>query len=142
MSDKTTFSDFEREAMRERAAELRKTKNSEADLLEKVAEMPEAEAQLALKIHEIVTTVAPELQPKTWYGMPAYANAQGKTLVFFQPATKFKARYSTLGFNDGAQLDDGQMWPTAYAITALTPAVIKQIETLVKQSVGLKKAQR
>ncbi|MCT8388723.1 DUF1801 domain-containing protein [Leuconostoc holzapfelii] len=136
MSDKTTFSDFEREAMRERAAELRKTKNSEADLLEKVAEMPEAEAQLALKIHEIVTTVAPELQPKTWYGMPAYANAQGKTLVFFQPATKFKARYSTLGFNDGAQLDDGQMWPTAYAITALTPAVIKQIETLVKQSVG------
>lgn len=136
MSDKTTFSDFEREAIRERAAELRKTKNSEADLLEKVAEMPEAEAQLALKIHEIVTTVAPELQPKTWYGMPAYANAQGKTLVFFQPATKFKARYSTLGFNDGAQLDDGQMWPTAYAITALTPAVIKQIETLVKQSVG------
>lgn len=136
MSDKTTFSDFEREAMRERAAELRKTKNSEADLLEKVAEMPEAEAQLALKIHEIVTTVAPELQPKTWYGMPAYDNAQGKTLVFFQPATKFKARYSTLGFNDGAQLDDGQMWPTAYAITALTPAVIKQIETLVKQSVG------
>lgn len=136
MSDKTIFSDFEREAMRERAAELRKTKNSEADLLEKVAEMPEAEAQLALKIHEIVTTVAPELQPKTWYGMPAYANAQGKTLVFFQPATKFKARYSTLGFNDGAQLDDGQMWPTAYAITALTPAVIKQIETLVKQSVG------
>lgn len=136
MSDKTTFSDFEREAMRERAAELRKTKNSEADLLEKVAEMPEAEAQLALKIHEIVTTVAPELQPKTWYGMPAYANAQGKTLVFFQPATKFKARYSTLGFNDGAQLDDGQMWPTAYAITALTPVVIKQIETLVKQSVG------
>lgn len=136
MSDKTTFSDFEREAMRERAAELRKTKNSEADLLEKVAEMPEEEAQLALKIHEIVTTVAPELQPKTWYGMPAYANAQGKTLVFFQPATKFKARYSTLGFNDGAQLDDGQMWPTAYAITALTPAVIKQIETLVKQSVG------
>lgn len=136
MSDKTTFSDFEREAMRERAAELRKTKNSEADLLEKVAEMPETEAQLALKIHEIVTAVAPELQPKTWYGMPAYANAQGKTLVFFQPATKFKARYSTLGFNDGAQLDDGQMWPTAYAITALTPAVIKQIETLVKQSVG------
>ncbi len=136
MSDTTTFSDFEREAIRERAAELRKTKNSEADLLEKVAEMPEAEAQLALKIHEIVTTVAPELQPKTWYGMPAYANAQGKTLVFFQPATKFKARYSTLGFNDGAQLDDGQMWPTAYAITALTPAVIKQIETLVKQSVG------
>ena len=136
MSDKTTFSDFEREAMRERAAELRKTKNGEADLLEKVAEMPETEAQLALKIHEIVTAVAPELQPKTWYGMPAYANAQGKTLVFFQPATKFKARYSTLGFNDGAQLDDGQMWPTAYAITALTPAVIKQIETLVKQSVG------
>ena len=122
--------------MRERAAELRKTKNSEADLLEKIAEMPEAEAQLALKIHEIVTTVAPELQPKTWYGMPAYANAQGKTLLFFQPATKFKARYSTLGFNDAAQLDDGQMWPTAYAITALTPAVMTQIEMLVKQSIG------
>ena len=136
MRDQTTFSDFEREAMRERAAELRKTKNSEADLLEKIAEMPEAEAQLALKIHEIVTTVAPELQPKTWYGMPAYANAQGKTLLFFQPATKFKARYSTLGFNDAAQLDDGQMWPTAYAITALTPAVMTQIEMLVKQSIG------
>lgn len=136
MRDQTTFSEFEREAMRERAAELRKTKNSEADLLEKIAEMPEAEAQLALKIHEIVTTVAPELQPKTWYGMPAYANAQGKTLLFFQPATKFKARYSTLGFNDAAQLDDGQMWPTAYAITALTPAVMTQIEMLVKQSIG------
>lgn len=136
MRDQTTFSDFEREAMRERAAELRKTKNSEADLLEKIAEIPEAEAQLALKIHEIVTTVAPELQPKTWYGMPAYANAQGKTLLFFQPATKFKARYSTLGFNDAAQLDDGQMWPTAYAITALTPAVMTQIEMLVKQSIG------
>ena len=136
MRDQTTFSDFEREAMRERAAELRKTKNSEADLLEKIAEMPEAEAQLALKIHEIVTTVAPELQPKTWYGMPAYANEQGKTLLFFQPATKFKARYSTLGFNDAAQLDDGQMWPTAYAITALTPAVMTQIEMLVKQSIG------
>lgn len=136
MRDQTTFSDFEREVMRERAAELRKTKNSEADLLEKIAEMPEAEAQLALKIHEIVTTVAPELQPKTWYGMPAYANAQGKTLLFFQPATKFKARYSTLGFNDAAQLDDGQMWPTAYAITALTPAVMTQIEMLVKQSIG------
>ena len=92
--------------------------------------------ELALKIHEIVTTVAPELQPKTWYGMPAYANAQGKTLLFFQPATKFKARYSTLGFNDAAQLDDGQMWPTAYAITALTPAVMTQIEMLVKQSIG------
>lgn len=136
MRDQTTFSDFEREAMRERAAELRKTKNSEADLLEKIAEMPEAEAQLALKIHEIVTTVAPELQPKTWYGMPAYANAQGKTLLFFQPATKFKARYSTLGFNDAAQLDDGQMCPIAYAITALTPAVMTQIEMLVKQSIG------
>lgn len=116
MNEKTTFSDFEREAMRERAAELRRTKNTEADLLEKIAEMTDEEARLALKIHEIVTTTAPELKPKTWYGMPAYANSQGKTVLFFQPATKFKARYSTLGFNDAAQLDETAMWPTAYAV--------------------------
>lgn len=136
MNEKTTFSDFEREAMRERAAELRRTKNTEADLLEKIAEMTDEEARLALKIHEIVTTTAPELKPKTWYGMPAYANSQGKTVLFFQPATKFKARYSTLGFNDAAQLDETAMWPTAYAITELTPAVATRIEALVKKSAG------
>lgn len=136
MREKVTFSEFEREAMRERAAELRKTKNTAADLLEKIAEMTDEESRIALKIHDIVTAVAPELKPKTWYGMPAYANAQGKTLVFFQPATKFKARYSTLGFNDGAQLDDGNMWPTAFAINDWTPNVAIQIEALIKKSVG------
>ena len=123
MTDKNTFSDFEREAMKERAEELRKTKNTEADVLDKISEMPADEAKIAIEIHQLVKEIAPALKPKTWYAMPAYANDNGKVVLFFQPATKFKARYSTLGFNDTATLDDGDFWPTAFAVKEITPAV-------------------
>ena len=90
MTDKNTFSDFEREAMKERAEELRKTKNTEADVLDKIAEMPADEAKIAIEIHQLVKKIAPELKPKTWYAMPAYANDNGKVVLFFQPATNLK----------------------------------------------------
>ncbi|WP_353950294.1 hypothetical protein V6K52_11675 [Knoellia sp. S7-12] len=137
------FTADERAAMKERAKELRAEAKGakdrakgEADLLAKVAEMPDADRILAERIHSIVTENAPELMPKTWYGMPAYANAEGKVVCFFQAAAKFEARYATLGFNDSANLDDGTMWPTAFAITKLTPSQEKLIATLVKKSVA------
>jgi uncharacterized protein YdhG (YjbR/CyaY superfamily) len=136
--DSTGWSKAEREAMKERARELRQQKGKakgEADLLEKIAEMPPADRALAERIHRIVSEVAPSLEPRTWYGMPAYA-AAGKVIVFFQAASKFESRYSTLGFNDGARLDDGVMWPTAYAITEMTPEAEKAIAALIEKAVS------
>ena len=134
------FTAEEQAAMKERARELKaeakagKLKaDGEAELLAKVAEMPAAEQQMARRVHAIVTTTAPTLTPKTWYGMPAYAR-DGKVVLFFQGASKFGSRYSTLGFNDMALLDDGAMWATAYALTAITPEVEKKITALVKKA--------
>ena len=136
------FTEEERAAMKERARELKaearrgkENADGEADLLAKVAEMPEADRALAERLHAIVKANAPGLSPKTWYGMPAYAK-DGKVVCFFQNAAKFKARYATLGFNDPANLDDGEMWPTAFALTTVTPAVEKRIAALVKQAAG------
>lgn len=136
------FTDAERAAMKERAEELKaegrggKKKSDEANAcLAKIAEMSEPDRTLAERIHAIITEVAPELSPKTWYGMPAYAK-DGKNVCFFQAAEKFESRYATLGFEDPANLDDGTMWPTAYAVTDLTDAEVKRIETLVKQAVS------
>ncbi len=133
------FTAEERAAMRERAKELKAAANreeSEKALLEKIAEMPEADRVLAERIHAIVTATAPQLTPKTWYGMPAYAGEDGKAVCFFQSADKFKARYATLGFNDQAKLDDGVMWPTSFALTKITAAEEKKIAALVEQAVS------
>lgn len=137
------FTDDERAAMKERAKELkaeaRTNKNraeGESDLLAKIAEMPEPDRAMAARLHEIVTESAPTLMPKTWYGMPAYANNDGKIVCFFQSAQKFGARYATLGFNDAANLDDGAMWPTSFALKGLTADVEAKIGTLVKQAVS------
>lgn len=137
---KQGFSEFEKQAMKERAQELRRDasqkKNPLADLLEKIAAMPEDEAYLAAQLHELVQQNAPpQLQPKTWYGMPAYANQEGKVVLFFQPATKFKARYSTLGFNDSALLDMGKMWPTAYALCSWDADIARQVAVLIRKAV-------
>ncbi len=132
------FTAAEKAARKERAKELkaqRTREEAEKDLLAKIAEMPADERAIAEKVHEIVTAHAPGLDPKTWYGMPGYAR-NGKNVIFFQPATKFDSRYSTLGFSDPAQLDDGGMWPTAYAITTLSPAIEKQIVDLVTRAAG------
>lgn len=132
------FSKEERAAMKERAREaklhLDKAAN-EADVLAKIAEMGDHDRAIATRIHELVKAAAPGLEPKTWYGQPAYA-IDGKTICFFQPAGKFKTRYSTLGFSDTAALDDGEMWPTSFALTELTPAGEKRITELVKKAVG------
>jgi uncharacterized protein YdhG (YjbR/CyaY superfamily) len=130
----TGFTAEERAAMRERAREA-KAGAGEADLLAKIAEMPAPDRALAERIHAIVTASAPDLSPKTWYGMPAYAR-DGKIVCFFQPASKFKARYATLGFDEKANLDDGTMWPTAFALTDLTAADEERIAALVKQAVS------
>jgi uncharacterized protein YdhG (YjbR/CyaY superfamily) len=137
------FTKEEREAMRERARELKaearrsaSRADGERDLQEKIAEMPEADRELATRIHAIVTKTAPGLLPKTWYGMPAYANDDGKVVCFFQSADKFKSRYATLGFNADAKLDEGSMWATSFALTKLTAADEKRIATLVKKAVG------
>jgi uncharacterized protein YdhG (YjbR/CyaY superfamily) len=135
------FTAEEKAAMKERAAELRAQKGGrkkEADLqtlLDKIAEMPPADQEVAAGLHTLVTETAPELEPRTWYGMPAYAR-NGKVLLFLQPAEKFGTRYCTLGFNDNAQLDDGDMWPTGYAVTQLTPAVRERVAALVTRAVG------
>jgi uncharacterized protein YdhG (YjbR/CyaY superfamily) len=132
------FSAEERDAMKERAKETRRGAKEGAglaDLLAKISEMDEADRALAERVHAIITEAAPELTPKTWYGQPAYAK-DGKVVVFFQAASKFKTRYSTLGFNEEAKLDDGSMWPTAFALTGLTAADEKRITDLVRQAVG------
>ena len=131
------FTAEERAAMKERARELKAEKNKadgESDLLAKIAEMPKADRVMAERLHAIVKDVAPELSPKTWYGMPAY-DKDGKIVCFFQSAAKFKARYATFGFNDKAKLDDGAMWPTSFALKELGDAEEKKIRALVKKAV-------
>jgi len=131
------FSAEERTAMEEAAREAKRGKgNGEADVLAKIAEMDESDRKMAERIHAIIKKAAPELTSKTWYGMPAYVNPAGKTICFFQPAAKFKTRYSTLGFQDAAKLDDGNVWPNAYAITKLTAADEATIAKLVKTAVS------
>jgi uncharacterized protein YdhG (YjbR/CyaY superfamily) len=138
-----TFTKEEREAMRERARELKaearrsaSRADGERDLQEKIAEMPRADRALAKRIHELVTKNAPALLPKTWYGMPAYANDDGKVVCFFQSADKFKSRYATFGFNAEARLDEGSMWATSFALTKLTAADENRIAALVKKAVS------
>ena len=138
------FTDEERAAMKERAEELKAQKrggrragkgDGENDVLAKIAEMPESDRALAERVHAVVKATAPGLSPKTWYGMPAYAR-DGKVVCFFQSAHKFKSRYATLGFSDEANLDEGAMWPTSYALKELTAAEEAQIAELVKKAVA------
>jgi uncharacterized protein YdhG (YjbR/CyaY superfamily) len=134
-----TFTAEERAAMKERARELRASKgkaDGESDVLGAIAKMAAADRAMAERVHAIVKASAPDLSPKTWYGMPAYANKDGKVVCFFRNAGKFKERYAMLGFNDTADLDDGSMWPVAYALTKLTAADEKRIAALVKKAVG------
>ena len=137
------FTDEERAALNERAQELkaeaRANKNKaegESDVLTKIAELPEPERAMAKRLHEIIKASAPALAPKTWYGMPAYANKDGKVVCFFQSAQKFKTRYSSFGFSDEANLDEGALWPVAFALKELTPAEEAKISALVKRAVS------
>src|SRR5215471_2305810 len=137
------FSAEERAAMQERAAELRaegKKGAKKADglqaVLDGIAKMAPEDRALAERVHVTITANAPDLLPKTWYGMPAYTNADGKVVVFFQDSGKFKYRYSTLGFQDAANLDDGDLWPVAYALQAWSPVVEKKVVELVKAAVS------
>jgi uncharacterized protein YdhG (YjbR/CyaY superfamily) len=138
------FTEEERAAMAERADELKTAArrgsrtskaDGEQDVLAKIAQMPEADRVMAERIHAIIKANAPHLSPRTWYGMPAYEK-DGHVLCFFQSAQKFKSRYSTLGFSDKANLDDGQMWPTAFALRKLGTAEQARIGALVKQAAG------
>jgi uncharacterized protein YdhG (YjbR/CyaY superfamily) len=131
------FTDEERAAMKERAQELKaeaRNADGESAVLAKIAEMPEPDRAMAKRLHEIVKASAPGLSPKTWYGMPAYAK-DGKVVCYFQNAAKFKSRYSTFGFNDAANLDEGAMWPTSFALTELTATEEAKISALVKKAV-------
>ena len=137
------FSAAERAAMKERAAELRAegTKGAKkADelqaLLDRIAQMAPEDRALAERVHVTVTATAPQLSPKTWYGMPAYANANGEVVVFFQDSGKFRYRYSTLGFQEAANLDDGDMWPVSYALQKWSPVVEKKVVELVTAAVS------
>jgi uncharacterized protein YdhG (YjbR/CyaY superfamily) len=136
------FTDEERAAMKERAKELNAEERMNKDraagesaVLEKIAEMPEADRAMATRLHEIITGSAPTLSPRTWYGMPAYAR-DGKIVCYFTAASKFKSRYATLGFNDDANLDEGAMWPVSFALTKLTAVDEKRIAGLVKKAVS------
>ena len=133
---KESFSAEEKAAMRARARELKMAAQGEEAITAALAEMAPSDRALGKKIHAIVKETAPDLTPKTWYGMPAYANKDGKVVVFFRDAGKFKERYAMLGFNDSANLDDGSMWPIAYALTELTAADEKKIRALVKKAVA------
>ncbi|HEY8259278.1 MAG TPA: DUF1801 domain-containing protein [Gemmatimonadales bacterium] len=137
------FTDDERAAMKERAHELKMEArrrprtgqaDGESDVLARIAEMPEPDRAMATRLHAIITSSAPILSPKTWYGMPAYAK-DGKVVCFFQSAHKFKARYATFGFSDEAHLDDGAMWPTSFALKELSPAEEARIGALVKTAI-------
>ena len=137
------FTAAEREAMKQRAAELRaegKKGAKKADalqaVLDRIAAMAASDRALAERVHATVTAAAPDLSPKTWYGMPAYANDAGKVVVFFQDAGKFGARYATLGFNDSANLDDGNIWPTSFALVDWTPDVEQKVVALVTSAVS------
>lgn len=144
VEDDGKLSDFEKQALKERTAELRKQAGRKGgskkekdlqDVIETIEGLPEPDKQIAQMIHEVVTEVAPELDPKTWYGFPAYAR-DGKVLVFYQQASKFDARYGTLGFQDNAALDDGDMWAASYAVVGVTDAVRTKIAELVKKAVA------
>ena|SRR5690554_4822624 len=145
-AEKAALSDGEKAALKERAAELKaealrakakdKRAAGEKDLLAKVAEMPPEDRAIAERLHEIVNEVAPHLMPKTMYGMPAYADEDGKVIVFFQAAAKWGTRYASLAFEERAKLDEGDMWPTGFAIKRLTPAVEEKITELVRRAVG------
>jgi uncharacterized protein YdhG (YjbR/CyaY superfamily) len=130
------FTDEERDAMKSRVEEMKVGKaDGESAVLAKIAEMPAADRAMASRIHALVKASAPALSPKLWYGMPAYAK-DGKIVCFFQTAQKFKTRYATFGFNDAAKLDEGSMWPTAFALTKLTDADEARIVALVKRAAG------
>ncbi len=137
------FSEAERAAMKARAQELKaqgrsgqKKADNEGAVLDTIAEMPDADRTLAERIHSLVSVNAPELLPRTWYGMPAYAKEDGKLVCFFKAASKFDGRYAMLGFEDAAALDDGSMWPVVFAIVEWTPAVEKKLTALVKTAVA------
>jgi uncharacterized protein YdhG (YjbR/CyaY superfamily) len=137
------FTAEEKAAMKERAKELKAEERMNKDraegeraVLAKIEEMPESDRVMAKRIHEIIKDSAPDLKPKTWYGMPAYANKDGKIVCFFQAAAKFDARYATFGFNDDAHLDEGAMWPTSFALKELTAAGEAKIAELVKKAVS------
>ena len=130
------FSAEEKAAMRARARELKDQADGESAVRAAIAGMAPKDRAIAKRVHELVTAAAPDLVPKTWYGMPAYANKDGKVICFFRDAGKFKERYAMLGFNDRAQLDEGSMWPVAYALTELTAADEAKIRKLVKKAVG------
>ena len=138
MSEKTSkgFTKEERAAMRERAKELKATTDGETAVQEALDAMTPHDRVIGERLHAIVKDAAPELTPKTWYGMPAYANKEGKVVCFFRNAAKFKERYAMFGFNDSAKLDDGSMWPVAFALKKLTKADEARIAKLVKQAVS------
>nr|BBH93000.1 hypothetical protein KTA_11990 [Thermogemmatispora argillosa] len=132
------LSEAERAALRERVRELkagRERDQGEQEVLAKIAALAEPDRAMAMRLHELVRECVPELVPRTWYGMPAYAR-DGKIICFFQPAQKFKTRYATLGFSDAARLDEGQMWPTTYALTALGPSEEERIKELLRRALG------
>jgi len=144
-AERTTkgFSEEEKAAMKERAKELKaeaRRENDraagESDVLAKIAEMPEPDRAMAERLHEIIKANAPALSPKTWYGMPAYANKDGKVVCYFTAASKFNSRYATFGFNDDANLDEGAMWPTSFALQELTATEEAKIVALVKKAVS------
>ncbi len=133
------FTAEERAAMRERARELKAEATKadwEKDVLAKIAEMPPSDRAMATRLHEIVKASGPTLSPKTWYGMPAYANEDGKVVCYFTAASKFNARYATFGFNDDARLDEGAMWPTSFALKELTATAEAKVAALVKKAVS------
>ena len=131
----TGFTDDERTAMKHRAQEAKRGQaDGESDLLARIAEMPDSDRRMAERLHALIRAAAPALSPKTWYGMPAYAK-DGKVVCFFQSAHKFKSKYATFGFSDQANLDEGAMWPTSFALKELNPAAEARISALVKQAV-------
>ena len=136
MAEKKGFTAEEKAAMRARARELKAAADGESAVLAALAAMSPADRALGERIHAIVKESAPDLTPKTWYGMPAYANKDGKVVVFFRDAGKFKERYAMLGFNDSANLDEGSMWPVAFALTELTAADEARIRALVERAVS------
>jgi uncharacterized protein YdhG (YjbR/CyaY superfamily) len=133
---KDGFTAEEKAAMRARAKELKASADGETAVREALAAMTPDDRAIGERIHALVKEAAPELTPKTWYGMPAYANKEGKVVFFFRNAGKFKERYATFGFNDSANLDDGSMWPIAYALSKLSKAEEKKIAALVKKAVS------
>ena len=136
MAEKKGFTAEEKAAMRARAKELKTKEDGESAVKAAIAAMTPQDRALAKRVDELVTAAAPQLTPKTWYGMPAYADKDGKVICYFKNAGKFKSRYSNLGFSDQANLDAGSMWPTEFALTKLTPADEKKITSLVKKAVS------